>query len=245
MRTLLENITMVKGVEYFIVIAFCFGFVALWILVHTDRGTKKKIISILIPLTLIFAGGAIALNKYFSSDLIAEATAIENGSTEGNIPQLNIDSDYFTINYGPATEFHKIMSDKIACSTCHHNSKEIQPCKNCHDKPFNLSDANKPGLKAAYHQRCIGCHSNKFNGPDSCKHCHTGKNLQITESKLHSLTWENCSKCHSDNKDSKIVYHNNCLTCHTKSITGAPKLPDNHAGRTLDTCKGCHKSIGG
>jgi len=242
MRTLLENITMVKGVEYFIVIAFCFGFVALWILVHTDRGTKKKILMALIPLALIFAGGAIALNKYFSEDLTAEATA-QNNIIENS--QLNINEDYFAINYGPATEFHKVMSDQITCTECHHNSKEIQPCKNCHDKPFNLSNDDKPGLKAAYHQRCISCHENKFNGPDSCSHCHTGKTLQITVPTLHPLTWENCSKCHSDNKESKIVYHDNCLTCHTKSATGAVKMPTNHEGRTVDTCQGCHKPKGG
>lgn len=242
MRTLLENITMVKGVEYFIVIAFCFGFVALWILIHTDRGTKKKILMALIPLALIFAGGAIALNKYFSEDLTAEATT-QNNIIENS--QLGINPDYFAISYGPATEFHKIMGDKIACTTCHHNSKEIQPCKNCHDKPFNISYVNKPGLKAAYHQRCINCHKNKFDGPNSCANCHTGKTLQITVPTLHSLTWENCNRCHSDNKDSNIVYHNNCLTCHIKGTAGAPKLPDNHIGRTVDTCQGCHKEKGG
>jgi hypothetical protein len=243
MRTLLENITLVKGVEYMIVIAFCFGFIALWILVHKDKETQKKIILAVIPLALIFAGGAIVLNKYFSEDLTASAITQNDISIENN--QLNINPDYYAINYGPATEFHKIMSNKIACTTCHHNSDKIQPCKNCHDKPFDLSNVDKPGLKAAYHQRCISCHKNKFDGPDSCTHCHTGKISQIAAPTLHSLTWENCDKCHSDNKDSKIVYHNNCLTCHTKNAGGAVKIPDNHADRTIDTCQGCHKPKGG
>jgi hypothetical protein len=240
MRTLLENITLVKGVEYMIVIAFCFGFIALWILVHADKGTKRKMVGAIIPLALIFAGGAIALNNYFTEDLIVSATIQDENSANTN-SQLSVNPDYFTINYGPATEFHKIMSDKIACTICHHNSKEIQPCKNCHDKPFNLSNDNKPGLKAAYHQRCMSCHKDKFNGPDSCAYCHNGNVSQIIAPMLHSLTWENCSKCHTDNKDSKIVYHNNCLTCHTKSSTGAPKLPDSHAEHTANTCQGCHK----
>ena len=244
MRTLLENITMVKGVEYMIVIAFCFGFIALWILVHADKGTKKKIVATIIPLSLIFAGGAIVLNKYFTEDLTVSATTQdENVIAESS--QLNINPDYFTINYGNATAFHKIMSDKIACTDCHHNSKEIQPCKNCHDKPFNLSNDNKPGLKAAYHQRCMSCHKDKFSGPNSCAYCHTGDTSQIIAPMLHSLTWENCNKCHTDNKDSKIVYHNNCLTCHTKDSTGAPKVPTSHAEHASNTCEGCHKPQGG
>ena len=247
MRTLLENITLVKGVEYFIVIAFCFGFIALWILVHAGREKQKKIVAFAIPLALIFAGGAIALNKYFSSDLVAEANTQDDGNiSNAQSEQLSINSEYFSISYGPATEFHKVMSDKIACTECHHNGKEIKPCKDCHSTPFNLSNPNKPGLKAEYHERCISCHRAKFDGPDSCALCHTGKTLQITVPKLHSLTWENCNKCHSDNKESNIVYHNNCLTCHTKNdVTGAAKMPDNHAGRTLDTCQGCHKPKGG
>jgi hypothetical protein len=244
MRTLLENITMVKGVEYFVVIAFCFGFIALWILVHASKGTQKKIVAIVIPLALVFAGGAIALNKYFSQDLNTDTTEQNNANTIEN-SQLGVDTDYLAISYGPATEFHKVMSDKIACTTCHHNSKDIKACKDCHNKPFNLSNPNKPGLKAAYHQRCANCHKDKFNGPNSCVGCHTGKTLQITVPTLHSLTFENCNRCHTDNKDSKIVYHDNCLTCHTKGTAGAPKLPDNHAERTLGTCQGCHKPKGG
>ena len=34
----------------------------------------------------------------------------------------------------------------------------------------------------------------------------------------------------------------NCLACHQAGIDGAPKVPTSHAGRTNDTCKGCHQT---
>lgn len=246
MRTLLENITFIKGVEYLIIVAFCFGFIALWTLVHKEKETTKKIVSIIIPLSLIFGSGAIVLNKYNDPDMIAGATPSDgNNFTNGN-KSLDIKPEYFTVSYGSATEFHKIMSTKIDCSKCHHNSKEIQPCKNCHDKPFDTP--NKPGLKAAYHQRCESCHQDKFNGPGSCISCHTGKPSEISAiPPPHHLTWTNCSRCHADGaekeKQTNIVYHDNCLKCHTNSVAGATKIPADHEGRASNTCSGCHKPI--
>ncbi len=36
-----------------------------------------------------------------------------------------------------------------------------------------------------------------------------------------------------------------CLSCHKDGIGGAPKTPANHAGRTNETCTGCHKASAG
>lgn len=244
MRTLLENITFVKGVEYLIIVAFCFGFIALWTLVHKERGKTKKIVSILIILSLMFGAGAITLNKYLDPDKVVSATPQNN--INGQNRSMDIKPDYFTISYGSATEFHKIMSNKIDCSRCHHNSKEVQPCKNCHDKPFDSQYPNKPGLKAAIHQKCLSCHQDKFGGPDKCVFCHTGKILDTAPSPPHHLTWTNCSRCHADGiekeKQTNMVYHDNCSTCHSKGVAGAVSIPSDHAGRTSNTCKGCHKS---
>jgi len=33
-----------------------------------------------------------------------------------------------------------------------------------------------------------------------------------------------------------------CLSCHQQGVGGAPKIPDNHAGRTNDMCQGCHSA---
>ena len=38
-----------------------------------------------------------------------------------------------------------------------------------------------------------------------------------------------------------LVGRQTCLACHQEGIGGAPRVPQNHAGRTNDTCQGCHK----
>lgn len=35
--------------------------------------------------------------------------------------------------------------------------------------------------------------------------------------------------------------HSDCLMCHQTGINGAKKIPPDHAGRTNETCLGCHK----
>jgi len=70
------------------------------------------------------------------------------------------------------------------CVKCHRNSDEtkVVSCKGCHAKePFTSASLkakdkkiyhrDKPGLKAAYHQSCLGCHKN-MGGPTGCEDCH-------------------------------------------------------------------------
>jgi hypothetical protein len=33
----------------------------------------------------------------------------------------------------------------------------------------------------------------------------------------------------------------NCLMCHETGVGGAPQYPAEHAGRTNETCTGCHE----
>jgi hypothetical protein len=72
------------------------------------------------------------------------------------------------------------------CVTCHANSQEAADpsCKSCHvkdvfdaenmkktwDTPL-LHHRNKPSLKAAYHQNCLGCHEQN-GAPTGCTECH-------------------------------------------------------------------------
>jgi len=67
------------------------------------------------------------------------------------------------------------------CQGCHHNSpvsKKPPRCGSCHGKPFNEKDPYKPGLMAAYHGQCMGCHNEmKIAKPASvdCTGCHAEK----------------------------------------------------------------------
>ncbi|MCX9081637.1 MAG: hypothetical protein OIN83_05520 [Candidatus Methanoperedens sp.] len=267
MNTLLEFITFVKGVEYMIVIAFCFGFIALWILVNSkDKMGMSKIVSFVIPLSLMFGGGAILLSSSDTSDIpvVANATEAAVIAHPGIAEKVALSSnawptvnktEYLSIALGPATAFHAVMSEKLSCTTCHHNSgDEIHACKDCHDSPTNPHDSTKPGLKAAYHERCISCHKEEISGPDSCKKCHTGEantaSVVAAPARPHQLTWDTCNRCHqkgipNGGVASKIVYHDSCIKCHSTGISGAALIPEDHVGRAGSTCQGCHKPVGG
>jgi hypothetical protein len=72
------------------------------------------------------------------------------------------------------------------CIPCHKNSPEAESpaCSSCHlIEPFSstnlsISEKNplrhhkvKPGLKAAFHLNCMGCHQ-ETGGPVGCQDCH-------------------------------------------------------------------------
>lgn len=75
-----------------------------------------------------------------------------------------------------AASFH---TDKATlCQGCHHNSpasKNPPKCASCHGQPFEKAKGDRPGLKAAYHQQCMGCHDRmKLEKPanTACADCH-------------------------------------------------------------------------
>ena len=67
------------------------------------------------------------------------------------------------------------------CQGCHHNSpvsKKPPRCESCHGKPFDTRYPYKPGLMAAYHNQCMGCHDRMgVEKPAStdCTACHKEK----------------------------------------------------------------------
>ena len=78
-----------------------------------------------------------------------------------------------------ATYFH--TEQGTLCQGCHHNSPATRKpprCASCHGKPFQESDLFRPGLMAAYHQQCMGCHDQMgIEKPASrdCAGCHKEK----------------------------------------------------------------------
>lgn len=66
------------------------------------------------------------------------------------------------------------------CSSCHHGKTEdgkqdfedyepSESCATCHS--LDGKDGSTP-LKRAYHQLCIGCHTNSSPAPTTCAGCH-------------------------------------------------------------------------
>ena len=78
-----------------------------------------------------------------------------------------------------AAYFHS--SPSAVCSGCHHNSPASSnppKCVSCHGKVADGKGEAKPDLKTAYHQQCIGCHSEmgiQKPAATACAECHAVK----------------------------------------------------------------------
>ncbi|VVB86343.1 Class III cytochrome C family protein [uncultured archaeon] len=273
METFVEYMTYVKGLGYLLVVAFLFAFITFWMLVHTKNKDFVKSVPVVVVIWLMFGGASAVISNGHNPDGNLSADNPEPAITPPVFPEyysngspatitahrvekwMDVNSsEYFAISYGSAANFHTVMSEKLACRECHHNSgDEIHACKDCHGTPFDPDNMTKPGLKAAIHGRCMSCHKEVFSGPEGCKLCHTqGSPTSVivpAPEVPHTLTWEQCIRCHPDGipggENINIVYHDFCIKCHTKGIAGAAVMPADHAGRTGDTCEGCHKPGGG
>jgi hypothetical protein len=73
--------------------------------------------------------------------------------------------------------------DQALCAGCHHKSDLQQAvvkapkCSSCHGRPFDPHALGKPGVMAAYHQQCMGCHEAMKQKPAAleCTKCHAAK----------------------------------------------------------------------
>ncbi len=83
-----------------------------------------------------------------------------------------------------AEYFH--YSETTLCLGCHHHSPAAgnpPKCENCHGAPFDENHLDRPGIKASYHQQCMGCHQRMgVTKYLSCTSCHKErkKELQVS-----------------------------------------------------------------
>jgi len=70
---------------------------------------------------------------------------------------------------------HAVMAGmSTGCTTCHHYTPPDMPhpaCKDCHPTEVAHEDLAQPGLKGAYHRRCLSCHS-EWDRDTACGICH-------------------------------------------------------------------------
>jgi len=117
--------------------------------------------------------------------------------------------------YGPVRFMHnKHMEVVKDCVSCHHycpegkNVSETVRCSACHQDAFNRDIPLRPGLKAAYHLRCLGCHKEEKKGPVDCTGCHE-KNVP---------DHKNLVNLSGKPKPSDVTIE--CLRCHRSSAEG-------------------------
>ncbi|MBI5301760.1 MAG: hypothetical protein HY868_06470 [Chloroflexi bacterium] len=88
-------------------------------------------------------------------------------------------------------------------------------------------------------------------GKADCLYCHKG-NTYFSVPKDHARrTNEMCLGCHPLSASAprptarpaahSADGHENCLICHLQGGSGARPVPGDHAGRTNDTCRACHR----
>jgi hypothetical protein len=112
-------------------------------------------------------------------------------------------------HYGPVRFMHaKHANVTKDCALCHHYrpvdeaASETTRCSACHQQSFQKDHPERLGLKAAYHQQCMGCHKQINKGPIDCAGCHR-KNIpdhkaliELAANPEPSQVTRECLRCH-------------------------------------------------
>lgn len=150
--------------------------------------------------------------------------------------------DYLNGDYSPVVFPHKLhaqMSEMTGgCLGCHHYNTlgPILSCGSCHSTQRQRDDVRVPDLKAAYHQKCLGCHR-QWSRQTECISCHQIKNTSgnVTLAEVES---ELKMKSHPPVKiPEKIIYQ----TDYKKGSVVTFYHNDHSALFNLD-CVSCHKN---
>lgn len=111
--------------------------------------------------------------------------------------------------YGPVRFKHSRHAAQLKdCALCHHRrpldpaAKETTRCSACHQDAFHPDQPERLGLKAAFHQQCMGCHQEMQQGPTDCLGCHR-KNVpdhkelvKLGEKPQPEQVTQECLRCH-------------------------------------------------
>jgi len=90
-------------------------------------------------------------------------------------------------NESSLARFFHAATEQVLCSGCHHRSQlpeaaaKVPSCRACHTRPFAPDALGKPGILAAYHRQCMGCHQamNQKPAPGECEKCHPAKDSSM------------------------------------------------------------------
>jgi hypothetical protein len=120
--------------------------------------------------------------------------------------------------YGPVKFMHSKHAASLDgnCALCHHASpagadaakdrlSETVACRACHQESFDPKRPERIGLKAAYHQQCMDCHTKMHKGPVDCAGCHS-KNVP---------NHKDLVKLPADPTPMQVTQE--CLRCHQKA----------------------------
>jgi hypothetical protein len=266
MGTLVDFMTLTKGIGYLVAIAFLFAFIAFWQWMHRrEEGLALRVI----PMTVL----VLAIGGLIYSCISSRAELVTSPPTK-ELPLLR--SAVLVKMYGPSAFGHELHQKLVGnCIFCHHYSEgRFPPCMECHGE-FDPQHMERPELAHVYHLRCISCHKENQLGPTECTGCHTEAEIPPLSIAHPAMGMKDCLSCHGagaqipgvpemppDHADATngvcqlchrprveeliAIPHGikglgDCLMCHAEGIGEAAAIPTDHAGRTNESCTICHK----
>jgi len=165
---------------------------------------------------------------------------------------------------------HALMSTMSGgCENCHHfipPSSGHPACKECHSPDPTRNGTAQPGLKAAYHRQCLGCHTD-WDTEASCEFCHAKKGVVYSPTELARIHGQHSGepmeikelivfRTEYDEGDQVPFHHRNhvekynedCSVCHTDQscanchVHGTASHPLGMLGDIdlHETCYQCH-----
>jgi hypothetical protein len=95
---------------------------------------------------------------------------------EGNCARCHHHTTGLQPEYDRCLKCHKggVEADSILCQDCHSTKRFDVDYLAAVAADHQLYHIDKPGLKGAYHQNCLGCHQ-EDDGPTGCQDCHARK----------------------------------------------------------------------
>ena len=151
-----------------------------------------------------------------------DPTLREMRLNEKGIGIEDIEHDYYLLSsplvntykdkYEPVRFMHAKHAASLDenCAACHHyrpadeSKPETVPCRSCHKESFESKSTDRPGLKGAYHLRCMGCHEKENKGPTDCQSCHQrnpvdhSKKVELPQDPKPGEVTEECLNCHEE-----------------------------------------------
>lgn len=201
-----------------------FSFVILYAVVH-DKGMDTSIVSKPNRATL-----AAALPKVdthhdpigipeqlsFSAETMPSLLILDRSHTNEKVD-----------DYEPVRFMHKAHASRLNgnCNECHHrvqkdkndrigeeivftdlDNRKPASCVSCHQYANEKDAPDRPGLKGAYHEQCIGCHkkADSVNAPTDCTGCHAKRTpdhkkfITLTGNPKPQEVTARCLDCHED-----------------------------------------------
>ena len=265
---MLEFLTFTKAVEYLIGIIFLLLFTAFWIVLHRrGRSLVVRLIPIgVMTLALGFTAVTCALDdspadrltqasgeSLVSSEVLVEmygpahfdhqrhqddsmeCTTCHHMSGHRRPPcnECHLPSDGAEVAYQPnlTSAYH------LRCIGCHiENQIGYTDCLDCHTQATVPPLSIKHPLSGA--DNCVSCHAAEIPGVPALPADHTDATNGVCQICHHTALEPSALATRA--MPHQIAGLANCLMCHGEGIGNAAKIPDDHAGRTVDTCQICH-----